>query len=136
MSKILVIVLLLIADTAQAAAPRALTLEGEEGVWFQRAAAERLMNDIKACRLGEEIDALYTRKIELLTAELRTHQRLLALAEQGELRATDALDRAIANKREAERSRDSWIRAPTVWFTAGVVLTLIGAGALAVTVRQ
>jgi hypothetical protein len=110
--------------------------EGAEGVWFRADVAERLLHDIQAARLAADLELLYERKIELLTAEIAAAQRLLALAEQGEMRASDALDRAVFSRQAAEQQRDAWHRSPALWFACGVVVATFAAAAGAYAITQ
>ena len=51
--------------------------------------------------------------------------REVALAAQEAETATAALEAALRRAREAEEDRDAWYRAPALWFTVGVVATVV-----------
>jgi hypothetical protein len=140
MGKILIILTLLLPRPVHADedVPRRLTLRhnGVDGVWFRADVAERLLHDMQAAKLNTDLGELYTRRSALVDAELEAARRLFALAEQGEQRSTDALDRALFRIAELESERDVWYRSPAVWLTAGVVLSCLATASVAYAVTQ
>lgn len=131
----------LIPMCAQAAAPerKVLIVEGSEGLWFRQDVADRLLADFKDARAlrdgyAERV-SLLEKKLEIRAEELALQRRMSELAEQGERRATQALDAAIKAKVAAEADRDAWHRSRGFWFGAGVLATAIAVVGAAVAVR-
>jgi len=106
--------------------PRRLVLDqqGHHGVWLRleviQCMAERLA-----------VLPLYAERVQLLQERLRhdddrddLRQRQVALAEEGERRATEALEAATRRAREADEAAAFERDLRWVWFGAGVVVTV------------
>jgi hypothetical protein len=105
---------------------RAVVVHGEDsGIWFH--------SDVARCLLGRlRLLPLLTQRVRLLDQRLtlsderdalRTRQ--VALAGEEARIASDALEAAVRGRREAEEARDAWYRHPALWFTVGVVATVV-----------
>jgi len=147
MSKILIVLLSLACATARAdvehgedppvgATQVPMRREGIDGIWFRADVAQRVLRDLQTAKLTIDLQTLYERKIELLDEEIAASQRLLALAEQGEMRASDALDRAVFARLEVEKQRDAWHRSPALWFGVGAALSALAVAAGAYALSQ
>lgn len=109
--------------------------EGEPGIWFQ--------HDVAACMLGrlETLPAYADRvrllefKLELMSDRDRLLRRSLALAEQSNERAVQALRVSELARAQAQYRSNVWYRRPTLWFSIGVMASAIVIGLVAIRVQ-
>ncbi len=113
------------APEVQGGRRAALSHDGVDGFWFH--------GDVARCLLQRySLLAPFARRVELLEDRLRLQnerdalqERRVALAAQEAEAATEALEAAVRRAREAEEALDAWYRHPALWFTVGVVVTVV-----------
>jgi hypothetical protein len=102
-----------------------LKYEGEDGVWFPREMASRILADVKTNELLRlEVGEL---KLQLDTRMERIDSLKEALyqANLAEERAVDALDSAFTERDEAKAELRKWYRHPALWISVGIVGTVL-----------
>ena len=120
----LVFSLLIIAGPA-AAQPRALTVEGVEGVWYPTPIA----NDLERAKdlvpeLSAQVDDL-EKRAEISAEVTQAAMAVLAQSDRVEGVATWAIERYEKAAQQAEESRrdaGAWYRAPELWGALGIVV--------------
>lgn len=112
--------------------PRRATLDhdGAPGVWFAAPVARCMLADLEELPALRERVSLLTERLDLRDDQIVRLRRIVELAEAGEARAVEALDRAVVEAREARESASVWWRSPVLWVAVGVVMT---AGLVALT---
>jgi len=105
--------------------------EGQSGIWFHIDVARCMAGRLGALPLYAERVRLLDQQLQLTGERDALRVRQVALAEEGEERAVEALTAAVRRAREAEEDRDAWYRHPAFWAVLGAVI-VVGLEALAI----
>lgn len=122
------VALILISAVGTADAQVAHTLNGQEGVWFPKAIAERVLHDVEQ-RIPklEDTVALQDKVIEHQDMVIETSSTALNQALQLNIVTLEYADTAWALYREERAANSSFLNSPMLWSLIGGV---VGAGAV------
>ncbi|PIR49536.1 hypothetical protein COU79_04355 [Candidatus Peregrinibacteria bacterium CG10_big_fil_rev_8_21_14_0_10_54_7] len=118
------------AEEAQCAleydGPRRVTLdhEGRPGVWIAGPVLRCMVEQLQEHPLLLQRVSLLEEQLQLRDDQVDRLREVVSLAEEGEHRATEAIDSAIARAVAAEDRAGVWYRSPALWFAVGAVVTV------------
>lgn len=102
-----------------------LTYGEAPGWWFHRDLAVCMIDRLEALPLYAERVRLLEQRLVLSDERAALQARQVALAEEGEQTAVDALEAAVRARRQAEEDRDAWFRHPAFWAVLGAVIVVV-----------
>jgi hypothetical protein len=128
--------LVLIYSTALSASPVPLTNNGKEGVWFERAEAARMLDELTRSLQYKDIVITQDELIETLKDQVKTSSAIQTRTNNLLLRSEELSDHWHASYiKELERQQSFW-NDPILWTAIGIAIGGIIAGGTAYAVTR
>jgi hypothetical protein len=120
---------------AQKSLPKVISLvhDGNPGFWYPRDISIKIQKDVEELIELRKLSKLQDQQLTIKVERLQLQKEIADNSKNAATIATNALNKAVALRRQAEEDRDSFFSGkPWFWFIAGAVIGIAGVVTVAV----
>lgn len=112
------------AEAQEPSSPRSelVVRDGVTGMWFPMDTARRMLADLQELPVRQRMVTLLEEELELRDTQVLRLREVATLELEAARVASDALEAAVRQTREARQELDAWYRSPVLWAVVGVVV--------------